>query len=177
MASIGHIAVGMATARWEATQPEPLLQSSFASMMLYSGLALLPDLDVLGFRFGVAYESEWGHRGASHSLAFALACAVGVAGVAKACGKPFWRSAVLSLLAVGSHGLLDALTDGGLGAALLWPFSHERFFAPVTPLPVAPLGRGLVSVRGASVMLTEALWFAPLLLYALWPRRAAATTA
>lgn len=34
--------------------------------------SMLPDLDVLAFRFHVAYGDAFGHRGASHSLAFAL---------------------------------------------------------------------------------------------------------
>ena len=139
-------------------------------MVLWSGLSLLPDADVLGFRLGVAYGDEWGHRGASHSLVFAALVAATVAGIARLCDRPPSRTLVLSALVVGSHGLLDTLTDGGLGAALLWPISDERFFAPVSPLPVAPIGRALVSARGLSVMATELLWFAPLLLYALWPR-------
>ena len=53
-------------------------------------------------------------------------------------------------LVVASHGLLDALTDGGLGAALLWPFSDERFFAPWRPLPVAPIGARFWSGARAS---------------------------
>ena len=34
-------------------------------------LGVLPDLDVIAFRFGIRYESMWGHRGLSHSPAFA----------------------------------------------------------------------------------------------------------
>ena len=173
MASIGHVAVGMAAARLEAGRPEPLLTSLVASMVLWSGLSLLPDGDVIGFRLGVAYADEWGHRGATHSLAFAWLVALAFASVARLCDRAFSRTLVLGAVVVGSHGLLDALTDGGLGAALLWPLSSQRFFAPVTPLPVAPIGRALVSARGLFVMATELLWFAPLIAYALWPRRAA----
>ena len=32
----------------------------------------LPDADVIGFRFGISYADAFGHRGFSHSLAFAL---------------------------------------------------------------------------------------------------------
>lgn len=69
-----------------------------------------------------------------------------------------------------SHGLLDAMTDGGLGIALFWPFTPERYFAPWRPLPVAPIGARLVSARGLRVMLTELVQFAPVFVYALWPR-------
>jgi hypothetical protein len=33
--------------------------------------AMLPDLDVIGFRFGIEYASDFGHRGFTHSLMFA----------------------------------------------------------------------------------------------------------
>jgi inner membrane protein len=34
--------------------------------------SILPDADVLGFPLGIRYEDMLGHRGLSHSLAFAL---------------------------------------------------------------------------------------------------------
>jgi inner membrane protein len=74
-----------------------------------------------------------------------------------------------------SHPLLDTLTDGGLGCALLWPFSNERFFAPWTPLPVAPIGRNFLSAEGVRVAVTELILMAPLLAYAVWPARRAIT--
>jgi len=174
MASLGHIAVGMAAARYESARPAPLLGSLFASMVLWSGLSLLPDADVIGFRLGVAYGDEWGHRGASHSLVISCLVALVFAGIARLAERPFLRTLAIGAVVVGSHGLLDALTDGGLGAALLWPFSHERLFAPVSPLPVAPIGRALLSPRGLYVMVIELAWFAPLFVYALRPKRAAA---
>jgi inner membrane protein len=35
-------------------------------------LAMLPDADVLAFKFGVAYGNVFGHRGFTHSLLFAF---------------------------------------------------------------------------------------------------------
>lgn len=34
--------------------------------------SVIPDLDVIGFRFGVHYGDFWGHRGFTHSLLFAV---------------------------------------------------------------------------------------------------------
>jgi inner membrane protein len=82
-----------------------------------------------------------------------------------------WRVALLVAVVVGSHGMLDALTDGGLGAALLWPFDENRYFAPWTPIPVSPIGLRVLSPYGLSVALYELVLFSPLLAYALWPRR------
>jgi membrane-bound metal-dependent hydrolase YbcI (DUF457 family) len=33
--------------------------------------SVVPDLDVVGFRFGIRYGDFWGHRGFTHSLVFA----------------------------------------------------------------------------------------------------------
>jgi inner membrane protein len=172
MASIGHVAVGMALGRYEAGASSKSRQA--ASMILLSALALLPDADVIAFKLGIPYSAPWGHRGATHSLAFAVLVALGALGLARLLRAPPWRTSLLVLLAVGSHGLLDALTDGGLGAALLWPFSNARFFAPVRPLPVAPIGAGMFSSRGLYVVAVEFVVFLPCWAFALWPRRRAA---
>src|SRR5687767_4454874 len=34
--------------------------------------AVIPDADVIGFKFGIEYESLWGHRGITHSVFFAF---------------------------------------------------------------------------------------------------------
>jgi inner membrane protein len=116
-------------------------------------LAMLPDADVVGFALGIDYADPWGHRGATHALAFALACAAAVAMV--------WHEArsigafAFLALAMASHGLLDALTSGGLGPALLWPVSDARIFAPVTPIRVSPIGADFFSARGLVTLASE----------------------
>jgi inner membrane protein len=169
MASIGHIAVGLVGARVLLHGQRRHLGRA---MVLLSLLSLLPDADVVGFGLGIRYADTWGHRGASHSL-FVAALLGGLA----AWGAPrlgFSRARLgwVVGLVVASHGLLDALTDGGLGPALFWPFSDARVFAPVQPLPVAPIGvLRMFTPRGLTVMAAEVLAFLPLWLYALWPRR------
>ncbi|HYI02334.1 metal-dependent hydrolase [Hyalangium sp.] len=172
MASIGHIAVGMALGRHEAGSSSRGRLA--ASMAIFSALSLSPDADVVAFVLRIPYAAPWGHRGATHSLVFAALVALGLVGLARLLRLPPWRMGLLAFLAVGSHGLLDALTDGGLGAALLWPFSNERLFAPVRPLPVAPIGVGMFSSRGLYVVAVEFIAFLPFWAFALWPRRRAA---
>lgn len=168
MASIGHVIVGIAAARLIAPLGSSLLDRIVLAGAL-SALALAPDADVIAFWLRIPYAAEWGHRGASHSLLLA-----GVIGAA--CGLLLGRwtrrvaaSVLLCVAVAASHGLLDALTDGGLGVALLWPWSLKRIFAPLRPLPVAPIGLRLLSPRGLQVIATEVLYFLPLLLWALWP--------
>nr|AYM52842.1 membrane-bound metal-dependent hydrolase [Myxococcaceae bacterium MCy9487] len=174
MASIGHAAVGMALGRFQ-TGAAPWRQR-VAAMVFFAMLALLPDADVVAFALRIPYAATWGHRGASHSFVFAVGVALVVAAVARWRGVSAERWGLMALLAVGSHGLLDTLTDGGLGAALFWPFSNARVFSPVRPLPVSPIGAGMLSARGLYVSFVELLVFLPAWAYALWPGRRTRTT-
>jgi inner membrane protein len=139
-------------------------------MLLWAALSMLPDADVIGFQFGIKYAAPWGHRGATHSLLFALLVAALLGLLAPRFGRGVLRTACVALVVVGSHALLDTLTDGGLGCALFWPFDNQRHFAPWRPIPVAPIGRRFFSDAGLRVALTELLMFAPLVVFALWPR-------
>jgi membrane-bound metal-dependent hydrolase YbcI (DUF457 family) len=85
--------------------------------------------------------------------------------------------AALTAAVFASHVVLDTMTDGGLGCALLWPFSNRRYFAPWNPIPVAPIGKAFFSRRGLSVAMVELLLFTPFLVYVLWPRRKASSDA
>ena len=139
-------------------------------MLAWSALSMLPDADVIGFGFGIRYREAWGHRGATHSIAFALGVALLIGLLAAQLRKPGWRTALVAACVLGSHALLDTLTDGGLGCALLWPWNDQRYFAPWNPIPVAPIGRRFFSQVGTSIALSELAMFAPVFLYALWPR-------
>ncbi len=164
--------MGLAAGRAFADRAHPARRGFI--MRWLAILSFLPDLDVLGLAAGVPYSHPWGHRGAPHSLA--LAAALGLVAWPLLLRAGFKRPGGLALtlaLVVGSHGLLDMFTDGGLGIAVLWPVSDERFFAPWQPLPVAPIGRAILSARGMFVLGVEALYFLPFFLYALWPRRRA----
>jgi inner membrane protein len=166
MPSIGHLAVGAAAGRAFSDS-----RSRRTAVALFAAASMLPDADGISFLLGIPYGAPWGHRGATHSLAMAAAAGLvlGWAG-GKRSGGGYGRAALALAGITASHGLLDTLTDGGLGVALLWPFSNRRFFAPWRPIPVAPIGLGMLSRRGAEVMAVEALIFLPFWLFALWPR-------
>ena len=173
MASLGHIAVGMAAARVTNDGERPL----WRSMAAWSALSMLPDADVIPMALGVPYEHEWGHRGATHSVAFAVAVAGVVSLLAPRLGPSRARTFFIATIVIGSHALLDTLTDGGLGCALFWPFDLTRYFAPWQPIPVSPIGLDFLSLQGAFVAATELLLFCPLLLFALRSRGAVPTQA
>lgn len=118
-----------------------------------AGCAMLPDADVVGFGLGVAYGDMLGHRGITHSVLFA-----GLAGLSTLGWFRQSTAALCVFLATVSHGLLDALTNGGLGVAFFAPFSAARYFFPVTPIPVSPIGARFFSARGVGVLVSEVLW-------------------
>jgi inner membrane protein len=104
----------------------------------------IPDADVIGFRLGIRYGDVLGHRGFSHSLFFALILSAAIT-------FTFFRNSnelkrrrfqifVFLFLCTASHGVFDALTDGGLGVAFFSPFSSTRYFFPVRPIEVSPIG-------------------------------------
>lgn len=121
--------------------------------------SILPDIDSIGFHLGIPYSSFWGHRGITHSLTFAAILAVCVAmGFSSALRRP-WMFALLLFLVTATHGLLDAMTDGGLGIAFFSPFDLQRYFLPWRPILVSPIGVGrFFSARGLRILWSEIVW-------------------
>ena len=116
---------------------------------------ILPDADVVAFALGIPYEHMLGHRGITHSIAFAVVVALlGTQFV------PAHRRATFAFLFLCalSHPLLDALTDGGLGVAFFAPFDNTRYFFPWTPIRVSPIGAGFFSARGLQTVVSEVGW-------------------
>jgi inner membrane protein len=69
------------------------------------------------------------------------------------------RLLLFLFLATASHGVLDAMTTGGLGVAFFAPFDAGRYFLPWRPIEVSPLGVGrFLGARGVRVLASEALW-------------------
>ena len=129
--------------------------------LLLAGLlaAILPDLDVLAFRFGIAYSSTLGHRGFSHSFALALLVAALGWLAAPWLKTPRWGTAIFLGGSMLSHALLDMLTNGGLGVALAWPFSEHRYFFPTRMIEVSPLRwQRFLGEAGRQVLYSELRW-------------------
>lgn len=120
--------------------------------------AVLPDADVAMFALGIDYAHAWGHRGASHSWVFALACGALAALLARSLQARAIGALAFVALSAASHPLLDMLTDGGLGVALFWPWSDARHFAPWRVVEVSPFANRFFSARGAEVLWSELRW-------------------
>jgi inner membrane protein len=144
----------------------PLLPQELRSpSLVFLGItcSVLPDLDVVGFRFGVSYGHVLGHRGLSHSIAFAVVLSACLAWLFPLAVQPAHgsRGMVFGFLFLStlSHGVLDALTNGGLGVAFFAPFDEKRFFFPWRPIRVSPISvSAFLSARGIQVLQSELQW-------------------
>lgn len=139
---------------------------------------LIPDLDVIGFPLGVRYGDFWGHRGFPHAVLFAVLLALAMLFVALRRGGSGHGGLSLwsyFFLATVSHGLGDALTNGGLGVAYFAPFNNHRYFLPWRLIQVSPIGFGqFFTYRGLAVGQSELVWIwlpAALLAVSAWISR------
>ena len=121
--------------------------------------SMLPDLDVLAFRLNIAYSHDLGHRGASHSLFIALALGLLASTIAPSLGFSRMKALAFVFFSAASHGLLDMLTNGGLGVAIWWPWTNERYFFPCQVIEASPLSlRRVFGPAGLAVVKSELLW-------------------
>lgn len=154
MASIfGHGLVAYTVAKVADSQSNRLL------VFLAIGSSILPDLDVIGFSFGIEYLHPLGHRGFTHSILFAAAWSGSLAFFFGKSRKLIFAS-VLFLSTV-SHGVLDAMTSGGEGVGFLIPFDNTRYFFPFRDIKVSPIGiEKFFSEWGIRVLLSEIQYIA-----------------
>ena len=121
--------------------------------------SVLPDIDAAGFAAGIPYGHPLGHRGFTHSLSFAALVAAASIPLARRLGSSPAMTFAMVLVSTASHGLLDAMTTGGLGVAFFSPFSNRRDFFPWRPILVSPIGIvSFVSEWGLAVLRSEVAW-------------------
>ena len=149
---LSHAAVPLALA---------LGSGAVSKRLFFAGViaCILPDIDVLAFRLNIAYSHDFGHRGVTHSVIFSLLLAL----LALAFSRLLRSSPMITFSFIGlsalSHSLLDMITTGGLGVALWWPWSSERYFAAWQVIEVSPLSLSRIfSARGVAVLQSEFLW-------------------
>jgi inner membrane protein len=157
-----HAIVGLTAS--QLCSPKELQQNNRARL-IFTGLSvvlpILPDLD--GFFLPVIpYAHPLGHRGLSHSIVFAVflgavATALMIRQAQALKARWIWLLAYFSIVTA-SHGLLDAMTSGGLGIALFAPFDNHRYFLSIRPIPASPIWPSqFISRYGLNVMIMESL--------------------
>ena len=162
MASVfGHGVVAFTLAK--------VIDKSQLKLLLFPAIlsSILPDIDILAFKFGIHYEHMFGHRGFTHSIVFAILWAT-LLTVVFSKGRQLIFFLVLFLSTI-SHGVLDAMTSGGRGVGFFIPFTDERYFFPFRAIKVSPIGvERFFSEWGIRVLLSEFKYiFLPCLLILL----------
>ena len=129
-------------------------------ILVGAACSIIPDLDAIGYKLGIKYGDMFGHRGFTHSIAFAAALSALLTFTLFRSGRgSSWAILLFLFISTLSHSLLDMLTNGGLGVALFAPFSGERFFFPWRPIEVSPIGiASFFSEWGMRVIYSELRW-------------------
>ncbi|WGL61123.1 metal-dependent hydrolase [Pigmentibacter sp. JX0631] len=122
-------------------------------------LSVIPDLDVLGFNYGIKYESQWGHRGFTHSVFLAFLIGLIAAFFSNYLTAKHLYVFLFAFVSMLSHGILDACTSGGLGVEFWWPFNESRYFFSFREIKVSPIGvKKFFSERGFIVLKSEFIY-------------------
>src|SRR5262249_21255106 len=100
-------------------------------------------------------------RGLTHSLLFGvlLSAVLAVAWYRKRPKVAMAGVWVYFFLCTASHGVLCAMTGGGLGGAFFLPFDTTRYFFSFRPIAVSPIDIGrFFSEDGLHILFSEAKW-------------------
>ncbi|MFL5328797.1 MAG: metal-dependent hydrolase [Gemmataceae bacterium] len=118
-------------------------------------LAVIPDIDALS---SASYGAMLGHRGYTHSIVFALWIAFFAATLTyRLLQANLWKLTGAYFLAAASHGLLDALTYGGMPIPFFWPATNDRF-GNWGPIPVADISWEIPSPWRSRALRSEMIW-------------------
>ncbi|HKB72052.1 MAG TPA: metal-dependent hydrolase [Thermoanaerobaculia bacterium] len=149
-----------ATAIAAVLRPEQKLPPRYWAAAI--AIATIPDVDIAFVGMGARYRGMFGHRGITHSIAFAAAAA---AALALSCFRDPRRDGLrerlwgIFFLAGLSHGFLDASMASGVGVAVLAPFSAARYHSVFRPIRVTPpTGNPWLDPGGIRVTHSEILW-------------------
>ncbi len=131
----------------------------FSKLAFFAILScVLPDADSISFWLGIPYGDVFGHRGITHSLSFGLLWAASISHF-------FFREEprrflifLILLLSTVSHGILDAMTTGGLGVGFFIPFENSRYFFPFRPIEVSPISVSRFFDQAQRILVNEFIW-------------------
>jgi inner membrane protein len=144
-----HAVAGLAVAGLCAPRPMPWPYWCMAAL-----LPIIPDLDVFST---LAYGAPLGHRGITHSLAFAALVGAAAAAVTfRYFRVRWWLLACVFFIILASHGLLDACNKRSMEIPFFWPL--ETRYGNWGPLPVSDLAFELPDPRTSRAVRSELVW-------------------
>ena len=134
-------------------------------MLLFTG-TLLPHLHEKSDMLAIKKARKF-----IHSILFALLFSLIITSLffrsEKTFSKTWFTLLTFFFIATVSHGVLDALTNGGLGVAFFSPFDNTRYFFPWHPVQVSPVNvHSFFSEWGIRVLKSEIvyIWIPSILL-------------
>ena len=136
------------------------------SVAAFAALALSPDLDFFAEASG-ADGTALDHRVMTHSFAFAMVIGLAL-GFVFAPPRCRWLGSALCVAALGSHGLLDAMTANGPGPQLLWPFAGTAIQLAWHPIPGTQTYQEYFTATAIPVFGVEALMSLPFVAATVW---------
>jgi inner membrane protein len=144
-----HAVLGLGLARVCVSR-----RTSWLFWALVAFLPVIPDLDAFST---ASYGSALGHRGITHSLPFALWVGALIASLTfRRFGMNFWWLSGLFFVLIASHGVLDALTRGGMPIPFFWPW--EQRYGNWGPIPVSDLAFEVPDPRRSRALRSELAW-------------------
>jgi membrane-bound metal-dependent hydrolase YbcI (DUF457 family) len=173
MASIlGHALGGVVAARAFSDDEKKGLYYSKVFTVSIIVLSVLPDLDIIVWIL-LKPAGMTPHRGASHSLMFALIFAfIGWLIVSKGGKRGGWRLPLAFLAASLMHPLLDFLMGCGPKVPFFWPFTKTGYLSSVQLIPTAYYSKSIKGLIGLLIfhkesqigIIFELMIFVPLLI-------------
>ncbi len=153
-----HIFIGEALGKTYTAEKMPMKFWVFAGLC-----SIVPDIDIIGYNFGIKYGSVFGHRGFFHSLAFALIVSILVVQIAFRATPRFtrqwWSLSAFFFAVTSAHGFFDSMTDKGMGVGFFIPFDNTRYHMPWRPIYASPMSISrFFSRAGVAVLAAEILW-------------------
>jgi inner membrane protein len=146
---------------WKTRFPEEPMATRF--WVLTAVCSILPDVDVAGFYLGVKYGELFAPRGFFQSLYFALIVALLVVlfafpAIARF-SRRWWALLAFFFVVTASHGLLDSMTDKGMGVGFFIPFENTRYFMLWRPVDSSPMSiPRFFGHAGLHVLYNEIIW-------------------
>ena len=168
---VGHSLAALATGRGVATKKERALLFSWPVTLALVVLANIPDLDVvIWILFKPAGMTP--HRGASHSLIFAVGLALVAWLIVSRAGKRGgFVLPIAFVLAAMTHPVLDYFMAGGPRVPFWWPFSKTGYLSHIQLIPTVYYSKVfyklialLADPRNDLGMVLETFTFLPILL-------------